>query len=83
MDLLRDVEELVLALDDAPVRLEPRALHQGDQRVVDLCDAAAEGRRREMADPLALERPGEPLDLRHQTAAADGRVVGEQFRVRR
>ena len=37
----------------------PASLHQRDQRVVDLCNAAAERRGREVADPLALERPGE------------------------
>ena len=46
VDSLRDVEELVLPVDDAPLDVETRVAHQRDQGVVDLGDAAAEGGRR-------------------------------------
>jgi len=77
VDRLRHVEELVLAVDHLPLGLEPRVAHERDERVEDLGDAAAEGRGREVQDALALERLGERLDLIHDAAARDRRVVGE------
>ena len=74
---LRDVEELVRAADDQPVRLEARALHQRHERVVDLRDAATERCRRNVGDPLAGQRLGQPADLVHQPTRGDGRVVRE------
>ena len=75
MDRLRDVEELVLAVDDAPLGVEARVAHERDERVEDLGDAAAESRRGEMKDALARERLGERLQLLHQPPAHDRRVV--------
>ena len=68
VDRLRDLEELVLAVDDPPLDVESRIGHQRHEGVVDLGDAAAERRRRHMRDALALQRLGQPLDLVHQTA---------------
>ena len=79
VDRLRDVEELLLAADDPPLDLEARVLHERDERVVDLRDAAAEGGRREVDDALALERLREPADLVHEPARRDRRVVAQRF----
>ena len=79
VDRLRDVEELVGAADDPPLCLESGALHQRDQRVVDLRDAAAERGRREVDDALPLERLREPADLVHEPARRDRRVVAQRF----
>src|ERR671935_60031 len=56
---------------------EARVAHERDQRVVDLGDAAAEGRGGEMHDALALERLGELADLVHEPARRDRRVVAQ------
>ena len=77
VDRLRDAEELVGALDDPPLDAEPRIGHQRDQRVVDLGDAAAESGRRKMHDALAAQRLGEAVDLLHQAARRQRRIVGE------
>ena len=77
VDRLRDAEELVGALDDPPLDVEPRIDHQRDQRVVDLGHAAAERGRREMHDALAAQRLGETVDLLHQAARRQRRIVGE------
>ena len=77
VDRLRDAEELVGALDDPPFDIEPRVDHQRDERVVDLGNAAAESRRREMHDALATQRLGEAVDLLHQAARRQRRIVGE------
>ena len=79
VDRLRDVPELLGALDDPPLGLEPGILHQRDQRVVDLRDTASEGRRRQVHDTLPGERLGQPLDLVHEPTRRDGRVVGERL----
>ena len=63
VDRLRDVEELLVAVDDPPLDVEPGIRHQRDERVVDLRDAAAEGGRGQVDDALALEGLGEPADL--------------------
>jgi hypothetical protein len=79
VDRLRDVEELLLRADDPPFDFEAGALHQRDQRVVDLGDAAAERGCGHVRDPLALERLGETPDLVHQAARRQRRVVGERL----
>ena len=79
VDRLRDVEELVLAVDDPPLDVEARVRHQRHERVVDLGDAAAERGRRDVHDALALQRLGEPLDLVHQTARDQRGVVAERL----
>ena len=79
VDRLRDVEELLGAPDDPPLDLEARVLHQRDERVVDLGDAAAERGRRQMDDALARERLRQRADLVHQPARRDRRVVGERL----
>ena len=56
VDRLRDVEELILAVDDAPLGVEPGVAHERDERVEDLGHAAAEGRRREVQHAPARER---------------------------
>ena len=53
MDRLRDVEELVLAVDDPPLGVEAGVAHERHERVEDLGDAAAERGGGEMEDALA------------------------------
>ena len=65
VDRLRDIPELLGPMDDPPLGLEPGVLHQRDQRVVDLRDATAESRRRQVHDALPGKRLGQPLDLVH------------------
>ena len=79
VDRLRDGEELVGALDDPPLDVEPDVGHQRDERVVDLGDAAAERGRREVHDALAAQRLGEAVDLLHQPARRQRRIVGERL----
>ena len=79
VDRLRDVVELLRAADDPPLDLEPGVLHQRDERVVDLRDAAAERRGRQVDDALAGQRLGEPPDLVHQAARRDRRVIRERL----
>jgi hypothetical protein len=79
VDLLRGVEELVLTVNDPPLGIDAGADHQRDERVVDLRDAAAEGRRREMQDALSLQRRDEPRDLGGQAAPEERGVVGERL----
>ena len=79
VDRLRDVEELIRALDDPPLDVEPGVAHQRNQRVVDLGDAAAEGRRGQVYDALALKRLGEPPDLIHQPTRGDSGVVRQRL----
>src|SRR5207253_2920203 len=76
---LRRGEELVCAANDAPLDLEPRVLHQWNERVLDLGDAASERGRRELEDARAGERRGQCANLVHQAAARDGRVVRERL----
>ena len=80
VDRLRDVEELVPAVDDPPFDVEPGVPHERDERVEDLGDATAERGRREVEHPLALERRGELLDLVHEAPRGDRRVVGQELR---
>ena len=68
---LRDREELVLALDDPPLHVQADVLHEWDQGVVDLGHATPEGRRREMDDPLSLQRFGQSADLVHHPARGE------------
>ena len=77
VDRLRHVEELVLAVNDAPLRLEPDVLHERDERVEDLGHAAAEGRRGEMQDALAGQGLGKHADLVGERATRDRDVVGD------
>src|SRR6185437_6545624 len=79
VDRLRDVPELVTALDDPPLRIEARADHERDERVVDLRHASAECRGRKMDDALALERLGKPADLVHETTSRNRGVVGKRL----
>ena len=79
VDRLRDVEELVLAVDDPPLGVEARVLHERDERVQDLGHAAAERGRREVQDAQALERLRERGDLVHETAPGDRGVVRENL----
>ena len=60
---LRRVEELLAPVDDLPLALEPDVLHERDERVEDLGDAAAERGRRDVHDARALQRLGELADL--------------------
>jgi len=71
------VEELLAPVDDLPLDVDADVLHQRDQRVEDLRDAAAERGRRHVHDPGALQRFGELADLRDLLPAEDVRVVGE------
>ena len=72
---LRRVEELLAAVDDLPLDLEPHVAHERDQRVEDLRHAAAERRRAELHDPRALQRLGQLADLLDQRATDDVGVV--------
>ena len=74
---LRRVEELLAPVDDLPLAVQPDVLHQRDERVEDLGDAAAERGRRQVDDARALQRLGELADLLDQRPADDVRVVGE------
>ena len=75
VDRLRDVEELLLPVDDPPLGVEARVAHERDERVEDLGDAATERGRGEVEDALAGKRLGERLQLLHQPPARDRRVV--------
>ncbi|UUY04621.1 hypothetical protein LRS13_03540 [Svornostia abyssi] len=77
---LRRVEELLAAVDDLPLGLQAHVVHERDERVEDLRDAAAERGRRQMHHARALQRLGELVDLLDQVAAADVGVVGELLR---
>ena len=70
------VEELLAAVDDLPLDVEPDVLHQRDERVEDLADAAAERGGRDVDDLAALQGRGELPDLVDQVPADDVRVVG-------
>ena len=79
VDRLRDVPELVAALDDPPLGIEAGAAHERDERVVDLRHTAAERRGRKVDDALALERLRKPADLVHQTTSRNRGVVGKRL----
>ena len=79
MDRLGHVEEVVRAANDPPLDLEPRVLHQGHERVVDLRDTAAERGRREVEHPPAGERLRQCADLVHQASRCERAVVGERL----
>ena len=76
---LGDVEELVVAGDDAPFGVEADVAHQRDEGVQHLGDAAAVRRGVDVEDARALERPRQALELGDDVVADDGRVVGEGF----
>jgi hypothetical protein len=75
VDRLGDREELVVALDDSPLDVEADVPHQGNECEVDLGYTAAERRRREVDDSLALERFREPANLVHDPPRRKGRVL--------
>ena len=80
VDRLRDVEELVLAVDDLPLGLEPGVTHERDERVEDLGDTAAEGGRGEVQHALAGEGLRKRPDLVHEAACSNRGVVTEVLR---
>ena len=71
------VEELLLAEDHVPVRVEPDVAHQRHDRVEDLRDTAPEGGGADVQDPLPLQRPGQLADALGRLLADDMGVVGE------
>ena len=73
------VEELFAPVDHLPLAVQAHVAHQRHERVEDLRDAAAEGGRGDVHDPLALQRLGELADFGDQLPAADVRVVGERL----
>jgi hypothetical protein len=77
VDRLGDVEELVAAVDHAPLGLDADVVQQRDQGVLDLGDAAAEGGGRQVQHALAAQRLGQRADLLGQRPAHDRRVVGK------
>ena len=80
VDRLRDVEELVLAVDDLPLGVEPGVAHERDERVEDLRHAAAERGGREMEDALARQAAPPSVRIWSMSAAArDRRVVPERL----
>lgn len=76
---LRDVEELRLAVHDAPLDVEADVAHQRDQRVHDLGDPAAKRCRGEVEDLGAFERLCELANLVGKPALDDRRVVAERL----
>ena len=70
-------EELLLAEDHVPVRVDADVAHQRHDRVEDLRHAAAERGGRDVQDPFALQRRGELEDALGRLATDDARVVGE------
>src|SRR5712691_3736937 len=79
VDRLRDVVELLGAANDPPLGFEAGVLHQRDERVVDLRDAAPERRCGQVDDTLTGERLGEATDLLHQATRGDRRVIRERL----
>ena len=79
VDRLRDVVELLLALDDAPLGVDPRVDHERDQRVLDLGHAAPERGRREVQHPPALERLRQGSDLLRERSADQRVVIGQRL----
>ena len=77
------VEELLAPVDHLPLAVQAHVAHQRHERVEDLRDAAAERGRRDVHDPLALQRLGQLADFGDQLPAADVRVVGERLVGRR
>jgi len=75
VDRLRDCEEFVGPGHDPPLDVEADVLHERDQGVVDLGDAAAEGGRRHVDDALADQRLGKPANLVHHSARGERGVV--------
>src|SRR5262249_18035175 len=72
---LRGPEDLAGARDDPPLGVQAGVSHQRDERVENLRHAAAEGRRREVQDTLALDLSREPPYLLHQAARRDRPVI--------
>jgi len=56
VDGLRNVEELLLALDDSPFGLEPGVAHDRNERVQNLGDASAERSRRQVQYTQTADR---------------------------
>ena len=79
VDHLGDVEEIFCAANDPPLDLEPGILHERDEGVVDLRDAAAERGRRDVENPLAGQRLGQRADLAHQAARRQRGVVAQRL----
>jgi hypothetical protein len=79
VDRLRRSEELVRPGDDPPLGVEASVPHERHECVVDLRDAAAKSRRRDVGEALAAERLRQPADLLHQATRGDGRVVRERL----
>ena len=75
VDRLCRREERLRPLDDPPFDREPGVLHQRDERVLDLRNAASERRRRELEHTRACERSGELADLVHQPTGRNRRVI--------
>ena len=74
---LGHVVELLAAEHHLPLRLDADVVHERDEGVEDLRDAAAEGGGGEVQDPQALEVLGQLADLLHEVLAGQVRVVGE------
>ena len=74
---LGGVEELLTAVDHLPFAVQTHVHHQRHKRGQDLGDAAAECGRREVENTFALERLGELMDLVHERAPDQARVIGE------
>ena len=76
---LRRVEELLAAVDHLPLDVEADVRHEGDERVEDLGDAAAERRGGHVDDALALQRGCELADLLDEGTAHDVGVVRQRL----
>ena len=72
------VEELLAPVDDLPLGVEPDVLHQRDERVEDLADAAAERGGGDMHDPAPSSGAASSLTSSIRSRPHDVRVVGEE-----
>ena len=77
VEALRGVVELLAAQHHLPFGLDTDVVHERDQRVEDLGDAAAEGGRREVEHAQALKVLRELADLRDQWPSGEVCVVGK------
>ncbi len=74
------VEELLAAVDDLPLDVEPHVLHERHEGVEDLAHAAAERGGRDVHDARPRQGLGELADLLDEVAPDDVRVVREGLR---
>ena len=77
MEQLGDVVELLAPEHHLPLGVDAHVVHERDERVEDLRDAAAERGGGEVEHLQPLELLGELADLLDERLAGEVRVVGE------